>query len=173
MKGRVVACKEYGKPFEIEEFDVPGPQPGAVMLRMTQAGICGSDLHVWRGDQVNVPLPPTGRVMGHEGTGVVEWLGEGVSTDSVGTPIEEGDRIVYVHFRDVQGQVPAFNECFIDEGNVDTLAVVRALAEVGFGGFLITDHVPQIVDDTEWGHRGRAYAIGYIRALIDVVTGTA
>ena len=83
------------------------------------------------------------------------------------------DRIVYVHFRDVQGQVPAFNECFIDEGNVDTLAVVRALAEVGFGGFLITDHVPQIVDDTEWGHRGRAYAIGYIRALIDVVTGTA
>jgi D-arabinose 1-dehydrogenase-like Zn-dependent alcohol dehydrogenase len=95
MKGRVVACKEYGKPFEIEEFDVPAPQPGAVLLRMTQAGICGSDLHVWRGDQVGVPLPPTGRVMGHEGTGVVESLGEGVSTDSLGTPIKEGDRIIY------------------------------------------------------------------------------
>ena len=95
MKGRVVACKEYGKPFEIEEFDVPVPQPGAVLLRMTQAGICGSDLHVWRGDQVNVPLPPTGRVMGHEGTGVVESLGEGVSTDSLGVPIKEGDRIIY------------------------------------------------------------------------------
>ena len=82
MKGRVVACKEYGKPFVIEEYDVPEPAPGAVVLRMTQAGICGSDLHVWRGDQVNVPLPPTGRAMGHEGTGVIDVLGDGVTTDS-------------------------------------------------------------------------------------------
>jgi D-arabinose 1-dehydrogenase-like Zn-dependent alcohol dehydrogenase len=95
MKGRVVVCKEYGKPFAIEEYDVPEVEPGAVLLRMTQAGICGSDLHVWRGDQINVPLPPTGRAMGHEGTGVVERLGQGVTTDTLGTPIGEGDRIVY------------------------------------------------------------------------------
>ena len=95
MKGRVVICKEYSKPFEIEEFEVPDPEPGAVLLRMTQAGICGSDLPTWRGDQVNVPLPPTGRVMGHEGTGVVDKLGSGVTTDTVGVPIEDGDRIVY------------------------------------------------------------------------------
>jgi mannonate dehydratase len=82
-------------------------------------------------------------------------------------------RIVYVHFRDVQGQVPCFNECFIDEGNMDTFAVVQTLLEVGFGGFLITDHVPRMVDDTDWGHRGRAYAIGYIRALIDVARRAA
>ena len=84
----------------------------------------------------------------------------------------ERDKIIYVHFRDVQGQVPCFNECFIDEGNVDPLAVVVALKAVGFTGFLITDHVPHMVDDTDWGHRGRAYAIGYIRALIDVVNRT-
>ena len=95
MKGRVVVCKEYGKPFDIQEFEVPEPEPGAVLLRMTQAGICGSDLHVWRGDQVNIPLPPTGRAMGHEGTGVVEALGGGVTADTLGTPIQEGDRIVY------------------------------------------------------------------------------
>ena len=97
MKGRIVVVKEYGKPFEIEEYDVPEPEPGATLLRMTQAGICGSDLHTWRGDQTqeHMPLPPSGRVMGHEGTGVVEVLGEGVSTDTLGTPIEEGDRIVY------------------------------------------------------------------------------
>ncbi|GIT44341.1 MAG: hypothetical protein Ct9H300mP11_22770 [Chloroflexota bacterium] len=53
MKGRVVVCKEYGKPFVIEEYDVPEPAPGAVILRMTQAGVCGSDLHTWRGDQNN------------------------------------------------------------------------------------------------------------------------
>ena len=78
-------------------------------------------------------------------------------------------KIVYLHFRDVQGQVPCFNECFIDEGNLDTFEVVKTLKDVGFDGFLITDHVPKMVDDTPWGHRGRAYAIGYIRALIDVV----
>ncbi|MCH7736022.1 MAG: hypothetical protein IH872_01340 [Chloroflexi bacterium] len=37
MKGRVVVCKEYGKPFVIEEYEVPEPAPGAVILRMTQA----------------------------------------------------------------------------------------------------------------------------------------
>ncbi|PKB66637.1 MAG: hypothetical protein BZY81_06645 [SAR202 cluster bacterium Io17-Chloro-G4] len=95
MKGRVVICKEYSRPFEIDEFEVPDPEPGAVLLKMTQAGICGSDLHTWRGDQVNVPLPPTGRVMGHEGTGVVDKLGPGVTTDTLGVSIEEGDRIVY------------------------------------------------------------------------------
>ena len=82
-------------------------------------------------------------------------------------------KIVYMHFRDVQGQVPCFNECFIDEGNLDTFEVVKTLKDVGFDGFLITDHVPKMVDDTPWGHRGRAYAIGYIRALIDVVEKTA
>jgi mannonate dehydratase len=34
---------------------------------------------------------------------------------------------------------------------------------------LIDDHVPHMIDDTRWGHRGRAYAIGYLQALIDVV----
>ena len=95
-KGRVVVCAEYGKPFEIREYDLPDPEPGAIVLKMTQAGVCGSDLHVWRGDQVNVPLPPAGRVMGHEGTGVVYKLGAGVTTDSLGTPIREGDRLMHV-----------------------------------------------------------------------------
>ena len=97
MKGRVVVVKEYGKPFEIEEYEVPEPEDGAVLLRMTQAGICGSDLHTWRADQSqeHLPIPPAGRVMGHEGTAKVEVLGRGVTTDTLGTPIEEGDRIVY------------------------------------------------------------------------------
>ncbi len=81
----------------------------------------------------------------------------------------ERGKIIYVHFRDVQGQVPCFNECFINEGNVDTLEVMKTLREVGFSGFMITDHVPQMVDDTPWGHRGRAYAIGYMTALLEIV----
>ena len=64
---------------------------------MTQAGICGSDLHTWRGDQTQEhnPLPETGRVMGHEGTGVIEHLGDGITTDYWGTDVQEGDRVVY------------------------------------------------------------------------------
>lgn len=78
-------------------------------------------------------------------------------------------KIVYVHFRDVEGRASCFHECFIDAGQVDTFEVVRTLKEVGFDGFMIPDHVPEVVDDTSWGHRGRAHAVGYMQALIQVV----
>ena len=76
------------------------------------------------------------------------------------------DKIFYIHFRNVIGSVPKFRECFIDEGDVDTLSILVALKNMNFSGFLIDDHVPQVVNDTEWGHRSRAYATGYISALI-------
>ena len=94
-QGRVVVLKEYGKPFVIEEYEVPDPEPGAIVLRMTQAGICGSDLHRWRGDMVANPIPPNGFLAGHEGTGLIARLGDGVTTDSLGRPIQEGDRLMY------------------------------------------------------------------------------
>ena len=72
-------------------------------------------------------------------------------------------KIVYVHFRDVQGVVPSFAECFIGEGNVDVVAAIRTLKESGFTGFIIDDHVPQMVDDTTWCHRGRAHATAIFR----------
>ncbi len=93
--GRVVVFKDHGLPFEIEEYPVPDPEPGGVLLRITQAGICGSDLHTWRGDQRRVQIPPSGRNMGHEGAGVVHALGAGRTTDSLGRPIQEGDRLMY------------------------------------------------------------------------------
>ena len=45
--------------------------------------------------------------------------------------------------------------------------------EVRFDGFFIDDHVPQTYQDTEWGHRGRAFANGYIQAMIEAVTKQA
>ena len=65
MKGRLAVIREYGKPFEIQEYEVPDPEPGAVILRITQAGICGSDLHTWRGDTEQNTIPSEGRAMGH------------------------------------------------------------------------------------------------------------
>lgn len=81
----------------------------------------------------------------------------------------ERGKIAYVHFRDVQGVVPTFQECFLGEGNVDVVAAMRTLKEVKFTGFIIDDHVPMMVDDTSWGHRGRAHATGYIQALVAAV----
>lgn len=78
-------------------------------------------------------------------------------------------QIVYVHFRDVRGVVPAFEECFLGEGNYRPLAVMRALVDSGFDGFMLDDHVPRLVDDTDYAHRGRAHAVGYLQALLQAV----
>ena len=107
MKGRVVVLKEYTEPFVIEEYDVPDPEPGAILLKIAQAGICGSDLHRWRGDQSPDlrPLPPNGIVAGHEGAGTVYKLGPGVTADGLGRPIKEGDRVIHTAF-------PSCNHCY-------------------------------------------------------------
>jgi mannonate dehydratase len=78
-------------------------------------------------------------------------------------------RIFYIHFRDVQGTVPAFSECFLGEGNYDPAVVLLALKRNGFTGFMLDDHVPHIVDDTPWCHRGRAHAIGYMQGMMQMM----
>jgi mannonate dehydratase len=75
--------------------------------------------------------------------------------------------IVYVHFRDVIGTAERFQECFVDEGPTNMLATAVAYQRAGFEGVMSLDHTPHIVGDTVWGHRGRAYAVGYMRALIE------
>ena len=75
-------------------------------------------------------------------------------------------QICYVHFRDVQGSLPSFAECFIGEGNFDPAEVLRALARTGFDGFLLDDHVPHMTGDTPWGHRSRGYVVGYLQGMI-------
>ena len=77
-------------------------------------------------------------------------------------------RICYIHFRDVKGTVPQFAECFIGEGNFNAAETILRLQRVGFTGFLLDDHVPHMVDDSDWQHRGRAHAIGYMQGLIDM-----
>ena len=78
-------------------------------------------------------------------------------------------RIFYVHFRDVQGTVPRFQECFLGEGNYDPATVMLALKRGGFTGFLLDDHVPHMDDDTAYGHRARAHAIGYMQGLLNMM----
>lgn len=79
------------------------------------------------------------------------------------------NKIAYVHFRNVTSGVPSFAETFIDEGYVDMLKALRIYKEVGFKGVFIDDHTPGVVGDTPWGHRGRAFAVGYLKALLRCV----
>jgi mannonate dehydratase len=81
----------------------------------------------------------------------------------------ERGKIFYVHFRDVQGPVEDFTECFLGNGNCDPVETMRTLKEVGFRGFILPDHVPRMVGDGQWCHRGRAWTVGYIQALIAAV----
>ena len=76
-------------------------------------------------------------------------------------------KILYVHFRNVSGTVPKFNEEFINSGYVDMHKAMNIYLKNGFDSFFIDDHVPQTNHDTEWGHAGRAFANGYIQALIE------
>lgn len=82
---------------------------------------------------------------------------------------EFGDAITYVHFRDVSGSVPAFHETFVDLGNYDERAVLAALAEVGFDGVIIPDHVPRLEGDPE-SRAGRGFTVGYLRGMLAAMT---
>ncbi len=99
------------------------------------------------------------------------WSEMGIEGGTVAAIRYFGERgkIFYVHFRDVQGTVPKFRECFLGEGNCDMFQVMKALKDVGFDGFMIPDHVPRLVGDTDWCHRGRAHAVGYMQALLHAV----
>jgi D-arabinose 1-dehydrogenase-like Zn-dependent alcohol dehydrogenase len=99
MNGRVAVLREYGGEFELREYAVPEPEPGAIVVKLTRAGVCGSDLHIWRGEMKDVyGATPNDLTFGHEMCGRVERLGAGVTTDSMGQPLSAGDRITFAYF---------------------------------------------------------------------------
>ena len=84
MKTRAAVVREVGQRMEIEELDLDGPKDGEVLIRYTHAGLCHSDIHVLHGDfPARLPM-----VMGHEGAGVIEEVGPGV------TRVKPGDHVV-------------------------------------------------------------------------------
>jgi mannonate dehydratase len=75
-------------------------------------------------------------------------------------------RIGYIHFRNVRGKIPRYHEVFIDEGDIDMAQIVRILRDENYQGVLIPDHTPEMESPSPW-HAGKAYALGYMRALIN------
>ncbi len=84
MKTKAAVVYEAGKPIEIEELELDGPKDGEVLIKYTHAGLCHSDVHVAHGDlEARLPM-----VLGHEGAGIIEEVGPGV------TRVKPGDRVV-------------------------------------------------------------------------------
>ncbi|MCZ6678838.1 MAG: mannonate dehydratase, partial [Candidatus Poribacteria bacterium] len=80
------------------------------------------------------------------------------------------NKIVWVHFRNVRGQLPRFAEVFLDEGDIDMRRAMEIYRDNGFNGPFMMDHTPSF-PQKQAGWAGKAYAIGYIRALIQTVYG--
>ncbi|WP_326651393.1 zinc-dependent alcohol dehydrogenase [Streptomyces sp. NBC_01750] len=80
MKAAVV--RAFGEPLVIEDRPDPEPGPGQVRVRVEASGLCHTDIHAAHGDWPLKPTPPF--VPGHEGVGLVEKLGDGVTRLSVG-----------------------------------------------------------------------------------------
>src|SRR6201999_1078965 len=91
---RIALLTAVGGPIELAEFPLTTPAPGTAALKLRMAGICGSDLHIFRGE---LPLPCP-YAMGHEMVGEIAELGEGLTTDATGKPLAVGDRVVAPYF---------------------------------------------------------------------------
>ena len=78
------------------------------------------------------------------------------------------DKVFYVHFRNVTGTVPRYQEVFVDEGDIDMVRILRILRDNKFDGVLIPDHTPQMQCEAPW-HAGMAFAMGYMKSAISMV----
>ncbi|APP81842.1 S-(hydroxymethyl)glutathione dehydrogenase/class III alcohol dehydrogenase [Xanthomonas hortorum pv. vitians] len=81
MKSRAAVAFGPGKPLEIVEIDVAPPKAGEVLVRITHTGVCHTDAFTLSGDDPEGIFPS---VLGHEGGGIVEEIGEGVTSVKVG-----------------------------------------------------------------------------------------
>ncbi len=81
MKIRAAVLEQFGQPLNVTEVDLAGPQPGEVLVRLRACGVCHTDMYTASGADPSGYAPA---ILGHEGAGVVEETGEGVSSVSPG-----------------------------------------------------------------------------------------
>src|ERR1051326_7373298 len=85
MKIRAAVLEEFGRPLEVQELDLAEPKAGEVLVRLAACGVCHTDLYTASGADPSGYSPT---VLGHEGAGVVERVGEGVRS------VAPGDHVV-------------------------------------------------------------------------------
>ncbi len=73
---------EFGAPLELQQWDIPTPAPGQILVKTEACGVCHTDVHAWRGDWPLKPKPPF--IPGHEGIGSIVAVGTDVTTAKIG-----------------------------------------------------------------------------------------
>ncbi len=91
QKALAMVLTQFNAPLELQEFPLSAPARGEILVRIDSAGICGSDLHMWRGKDPRTPLPI---ILGHEGVGTIESIDHN-RRDVLGRPLHAGDRIIW------------------------------------------------------------------------------
>ncbi|MDR6936079.1 MULTISPECIES: S-(hydroxymethyl)glutathione dehydrogenase/class III alcohol dehydrogenase [unclassified Luteibacter] len=110
MKSRAAVAWEAGKPLSIEEIDVQGPKAGEVLVRIVATGVCHTDLFTLSGADPEGAFPV---ILGHEGGGIVEEVGEGVTT------LKPGDHVIPLY-------TPECGECsFCRSGKTNLCQKIR------------------------------------------------
>src|ERR687886_1310872 len=85
MRMRAAVLEAFGEPLQVQELDLAEPKAGEVLVRLVACGVCHTDLYTASGADPSGYAPT---VLGHEGAGVVERVGEGVRD------VEPGDHVV-------------------------------------------------------------------------------
>ncbi len=85
MKSRAAVAWEAGKPLQIEDVDVAGPKAGEVLVQIVATGVCHTDAYTMSGKDPEGIFPS---ILGHEGAGIVQEVGEGV------TSLKPGDHVI-------------------------------------------------------------------------------
>ncbi len=111
MKSRAAVAWEAGQPLSVEEVDVAGPKDGEVLVRLVATGVCHTDAYTLSGEDPEGAFPA---ILGHEGGGVVEDIGVGVSS------IKVGDHVIPLY-------TPECRECaFCTSGKTNLCQAIRA-----------------------------------------------
>lgn len=89
---KAAVLEGFNAPLRLREFPIPSTvERGAALVRTEMAGICGTDVHLWKG-QRPLPLPV---ILGHETVGTIVEMGEGLGADWTGEPLSVGNRVTW------------------------------------------------------------------------------
>ncbi len=111
MKSRAAVAWEAGQPLQIEEVEVAAPKAGEVMVRIAATGVCHTDAFTLSGADPEGIFPA---ILGHEGGGIVEEVGAGV------TSVKPGDHVIPLY-------TPECRECaFCKSGKTNLCQAIRA-----------------------------------------------
>ncbi len=92
LKSKVAVLAAYQQPLEVREYEVDDTlAEGEALARVEMAGICGTDVHLWKGE-LPIPIPV---ILGHESAGRIERMGPGLEVDWTGQKLAVGDRVVW------------------------------------------------------------------------------